>query len=299
MRRGYVDTPEGQLHYLAEGKGEPLVLLHQGPRSSRMYVNLIPLLSKDYSVIAIDMIGYGGSDRLPPEGADVTYVSQNVVHVFDAFGLERTHLFGLHTGAAMAAEVAARAPTMVATLCLFGFPYMISEEERTSHLAKRSSGGSLFGSLSTSHDGTHLGRIWMRAYSEIGRMWLHTANAPSEKLYPNPGESVHTFMTPADLEFMESWVLDWLQISKNLSTVYKSIFTHDFTSRLPLIQAPTLHIEPDSPYENYFCRRGNMVKEIIPNCEAAVLPGSDDNAAQFKAPELAEMMLGFLRKHPL
>ena len=42
-----------------------------------------------------------------------------------------------------------------------------------------------------------------------------------------------------------------------------------------------------------------MVKEIIPNCEAAVLPGSDDNAAQFKAPELAEMMLGFLRKHPL
>ena len=130
MRRGYVDTPEGQLHYLAEGKGEPLVLLHQGPRSSRMYVNLIPLLSKDYSVIAIDMIWYGGSDLLPPEGADVTYVSQNVVHVFDAFGLERTHLFGLHTGAAMAAEVAARATTMVATLCLFGFPYMISVEER-------------------------------------------------------------------------------------------------------------------------------------------------------------------------
>ena len=299
MRRGYVDTPEGQVHYVTEGEGDPLVLLHQGPRSSRMYVNLIPLLSKEYRVIAIDMIGYGSSDRIPPEGGGVEYLAQNVVHVFDAFGFDRTHLFGLHTGAGMGAEVAARAPTRVATLCLFGFPYLLGEEEQKAFFATRDSGGPLFGSMDTSHDGTHLGRIWMRAYSEIGRKWLHTANAPSGMLHPHPLASMHTFMTPEDLGFMERWILDWLQISKNLVTVHNSLFTYTFASRLPLIQAPTLHIEPDSPYENYFCMRGEMVKEIIPNCEAAVLPGSDDNGAEFKAPELAEMMLGFLRKHPL
>jgi hypothetical protein len=29
MKRGYVDTPEGQVHYRTEGSGEPVLLLHK------------------------------------------------------------------------------------------------------------------------------------------------------------------------------------------------------------------------------------------------------------------------------
>ena len=299
MKRGYVDTPEGQVHYITEGEGEPLVMLHQGPRSSRMYIPIIPLLSKEYRVIALDMIGYGSSGRLPPQGGDVEYVAQNVIHVLDAFEFEKTHLFGLHTGAGMGAEVAARAPTRVATLCLFGFPNLLNEEEQKAYFAERDASGTFFASMGTTQDGTHLGRIWMRAYSEIGRKWLHSANPPSETLNPHPLKSMHRFMTSEDLEFMERWVRDWLDISKNLSTVYDSLFTFPFGERLPLIQAPTYLIDPDSPYENYFCMRNELTKEIIPNCEAAVLPGSDDNAAEFMAPELAAMILEWLKRHPM
>ena len=41
MKRGYADTPEGQIHFRTDGAGEPVLLLHQSPRSSRMYVKLI------------------------------------------------------------------------------------------------------------------------------------------------------------------------------------------------------------------------------------------------------------------
>lgn len=66
-----------------------------------------------------------------------------------------------------------------------------------------------------------------------------------------------------------------------------------------LIKVPTLHIDPDCPYENTFCRRGEALQRLIPVCEVVTLPGSDDNVAEFMAPELAETMPGFLKKHKL
>ena len=33
MRDGYADTPKGQVHYVAEGEGEPLILLHVDGRT--------------------------------------------------------------------------------------------------------------------------------------------------------------------------------------------------------------------------------------------------------------------------
>ena len=302
MKRGYVDTPDGQVYYLTEGDGEPLMMLHQGPRSSRMYGKLIPYLSGRYRVIAMDMLGYGRSDRLPEKlpTNGVRFLAQNVVHTMDAFGLDRAHLFGLHTGAGIGAEVAAGSSDRLVSVCLFGFPYVADEDERKDYFASREGGDiyASFQSYSSSNDGSHLARLWMRSYSEILRLWLHTANAPSEQLHPMPVRSPHLFMTSDHIEFLQRWVLDSLEIDKNMGAIYDALFNYDFPSRLPLIQAPTLLIDPDSPYENYFCRRNEMVKGIIPNSEAAVLPGSDDNAAEFKVPELAAMILDWLGRHP-
>ena len=98
---------------------------------------------------------------------------------------------------------------------------------------------------------------------------------------------------------MQRWVLDFIETMEDQDKIRKALFGYDFVARLPLIKVPTLHIEPDSPYENPFCRRGKAVQKLIPGSEAVTLPGSDDNGAEFKAPELAEMILGFLRKHKL
>jgi len=50
-------------HYLDEGKGEPIVLLHGNPSWSFMYRELINSLRPDYRVIAPDHVGCGLSEK--------------------------------------------------------------------------------------------------------------------------------------------------------------------------------------------------------------------------------------------
>ena len=82
MKRGYANTPEGQMHYTVEGSGEPLLLLHQ-TGSSRSLMKLLPLLSKDYRVFAIDNLGEGNSDPLPPQ-VEIRDMARSYVHFMDA-----------------------------------------------------------------------------------------------------------------------------------------------------------------------------------------------------------------------
>ena len=62
MKRGYADTPEGQVHYRTEGNGEPLLLLHKAGLSSDEFTEMLPFLGKKFQVIAMDVLGYGNTD---------------------------------------------------------------------------------------------------------------------------------------------------------------------------------------------------------------------------------------------
>ena len=314
VKRGYADTPEGQMHYMTEGEGEPLVLLHQGCRSSRMYVKLMPLLSNDYRVIAMDLMGFGNSDPVPTRNPSVPDRARNVFHFLEALGIDSCHVFGLHTGAAMGAELAAGWPEKVATLTLFGFPFIRDDNERQEIYAdmERTTGlppphMSLdWLPMDISPDGSHLTVIWARIYSEVLRYWLHSAPPWAPDHHPQPAQSVHRWAGADILEFMEVWTLDFLQqMTRGTRPTLPgqpqrgSVRLYDFKPRLPLIQAPTLLIDGDSPYETLVCKRNKEVEKLIPGSKSVILPDSDGNAAEFRAPQLAEIMLDFLRQHRL
>ena len=44
MRKGYVDSPMGQVHYCESGSGQPLLLLHQTAWSAIQFKGAMPLL---------------------------------------------------------------------------------------------------------------------------------------------------------------------------------------------------------------------------------------------------------------
>ena len=52
-----------QAHYLKAGSGPPVVLIHGGASDSNDWAETMTALSQSYSLYALDMLGYGLSDR--------------------------------------------------------------------------------------------------------------------------------------------------------------------------------------------------------------------------------------------
>lgn len=59
----YFETSHGKMHYLDEGNGPVIVLIHGTPTWSILYRNYVKSLSKNYRCIVPDHIGFGLSDR--------------------------------------------------------------------------------------------------------------------------------------------------------------------------------------------------------------------------------------------
>ncbi|MHA6247036.1 alpha/beta fold hydrolase [Pontibacter sp. CAU 1760] len=59
----YLQLEAGRMHYVDEGKGQPIVMVHGTPAWSFLYRHLIKILRKKYRCIAMDMLGFGLSDK--------------------------------------------------------------------------------------------------------------------------------------------------------------------------------------------------------------------------------------------
>ena len=129
MRRGYVDTPGGQLHYREAGEGPPLLLLHMTASSSVMYERSLPYLAERFQAIALDTPGFGLSDPLPEE-PDIPAYAGAVNAFLDARGIEQVNLVGFHTGASIGLELAVAAPARVSRLVLGAILAARDDEER-------------------------------------------------------------------------------------------------------------------------------------------------------------------------
>jgi haloalkane dehalogenase len=64
----FAQLSDGQVHYVDEGNGEPIVFVHGTPTWSFEYRNLVRELSRSHRCIAIDHLGFGLSQR--PDAAD-------------------------------------------------------------------------------------------------------------------------------------------------------------------------------------------------------------------------------------
>ena len=95
-------------HFVEAGEGDPVVMVHGGGPGAcgeHNWSNNIPALAKHFHVFAIDLIGYGLTDKPPIE---YTYQAK-VAHVagfIDALGLDRTHLGGNSMGSYIAVRYA-------------------------------------------------------------------------------------------------------------------------------------------------------------------------------------------------
>lgn len=131
VRRGYADSPFGQLHYAESGAGPALLLLHQTPRSHDEFRELVPLLAREHRVFAMDMLGFGFSASLPAPQTIEQYAA-GALAFLDALQVEQAAVLGHHTGGAVAIEMAALRPDRVTALVLSSAPWS-DRDFRASH----------------------------------------------------------------------------------------------------------------------------------------------------------------------
>jgi pimeloyl-ACP methyl ester carboxylesterase len=100
-----------KLHYIVEGKGQPVVLIHGLQSSIRMnwqMPGVISMLSKNYQVIALDLPGHGESDKPATEAAYGTELVEDVVRLLDHLNIKRAHIVGYSMGGMIAMKFMAK-----------------------------------------------------------------------------------------------------------------------------------------------------------------------------------------------
>lgn len=263
VRKGYAFNRWGQLHYRETGEGPqpPLVCLHATAYSSRSFLPFMPELADSRRVIALDTPGYGESDA-PPEPPTLAAYAEVMATALRVLSPDRpVDLFGYHTGALIATEMAAQAPERVRRIVLIGVPYF----ERLDKAAWRAR---------LVHQNTLDDRL-----DQFKARWdfFVTQRAAGYTL----ARGFDNFVDELKSYPRDGWA-------------HQALFDYPCTERLALVRCPVLVINPAST----LAEASRHAAEVLP--DARVLERPDLGGALFDqaAAPLAQAMRAFLDAPP-
>jgi len=112
------DTAPDGTGFIRTGSGAPVLLIHGVGMNAAIWQPQIALMKDRFDLIAIDMLGHGGSP-LPPENAGLSDFADQSIRLLDHLGLASVAVVGHSMGALVAQEIALRAPLRVnSVVCL-------------------------------------------------------------------------------------------------------------------------------------------------------------------------------------
>jgi pimeloyl-ACP methyl ester carboxylesterase len=116
----FVEVNGIRIHYVDQGEGEPLVLLHGNGTSIQDFESsgLIRLASKQYRVIAFDRPGFGHTARPPGKVWTPEAQAELFAAALEQIGISRAIVLGHSWGASVAVALALRYPRLVGALVL-------------------------------------------------------------------------------------------------------------------------------------------------------------------------------------
>lgn len=116
----YFQWGDIRMHYLDEGAGRPVVLLHGEPTWSFLYRTVIPpLAAAGFRCIAPDYVGFGKSDK-PIDDGFYTYEmhSESVAALLDSLALSEAAVVGQDWGGPIGLRYAVERPRVVDRLVI-------------------------------------------------------------------------------------------------------------------------------------------------------------------------------------
>ncbi|HMO59026.1 MAG TPA: alpha/beta fold hydrolase [Roseiflexaceae bacterium] len=113
-----LEVDGGQMHYVDEGHGEPILFVHGSSVWSFLYRHVIRELSQEYRCIAPDHIGFGLSAKPAAWGYSFAAHMRNLATLIDHLGLQRVTLVVHDVGGPIGLGYAIEQPERIARLLI-------------------------------------------------------------------------------------------------------------------------------------------------------------------------------------
>src|SRR5436305_3921863 len=113
LRFRAVPTPRARISIMEAGTGAPVIALHGLGGTKASFLPTVAQLADSFRVIAVDLPGFGDSDK--PIGAryDARFFADSVIDLIDELELDQVHLIGNSLGGRGALEIALRRPNRI------------------------------------------------------------------------------------------------------------------------------------------------------------------------------------------
>jgi pimeloyl-ACP methyl ester carboxylesterase len=275
--RGFARIAEGLMHFrhAGENTGEPpLWMMHAAPASSRSLEPLLASLADGRRVYAPDTPGYGDSAPLLATEPQISDYADAMLRTLDALGLDVVDLYGFHTGAHIAIEMALAAPQRIRRVVLDGL-LVLDDAERVEFLAHYAP--------AMQPDAAGLQFTWAVNYIR-DQAWFfpHFRRDAAHNLG-------HGAMSAEVLHYLATELL------KALGTYhlgYRAVFRHPVVERVQALRQPTLLTADASDPTSPGLR---AIAKACPQLRCDLLDPSDDPA---RTPGKAQRIAAFLLSPP-
>lgn len=203
FRGRHLETPEGRIHYLDEGSGPPVVLVHGTPTWSFLYRDLIRRLSASHRVVAIDHLGFGLSDKPREAGYRPADHARRLAALIESLGLDGITLVVHDYGGPIGLSYAIDHPQRVARLVLLNTWMWSQAGDPATERASRIMGGPI-------------GRFLYLRLNFSPKVLLRAVFADRSKLtpavhrhytgvFPSPGERTAPWILARELIGSSAW----------------------------------------------------------------------------------------------
>ncbi|MCP5100236.1 MAG: alpha/beta hydrolase [Chloroflexi bacterium] len=262
IHKQYVQTPYGQIHVRTagkRGKRPSLLLLHQTPSNAIMFERLMRELDDTFWLIAPDLPGFGNS-FVPQENPTVQQWADAIFSILPTFSPEPIHLFGHHTGASVALQLATDHPEHVQTLILSGPPLLTNADKDRLRTTLPKHGPDLAGDF--------LLDAWNRVRSK------------------DPG-------APIVLSLRET--IAALQMNGRYHAAYEAVFAHNFKHQLTQITCPTLLM---AGTQDSLCHSLEPAHALAPNSTIYIIPNASTYLCDRHPEKVSKLITTFIKKTP-
>ncbi|PVG80799.1 hypothetical protein DDE18_21345 [Nocardioides gansuensis] len=222
--RRYVRTGHGTSHVRIDGDPDApvLLLVHGSPGSADSFAPLIADLARDHLVVSPDTLGNGYSSAPRGDAPQIGDFADASAAVLEELGLGPVEVYGSHTGACIALELACRRPDLVSRVVADGVPFL-DEELRRDILAN------YFVDLAPQPHGEHLVRAWH--VTRDAQLWWPWYRPTADAARPT---------APAEVERLHALVMEWVKSGPTYQHSYRAAFGYDTRSRLAAVSVPVL-----------------------------------------------------------